>query len=154
MLNEYHTFKRWKSRNTEYTTTQHISSAAGVVFHLFILVNWIKILLELHANSFRKPTHQNPSNLYLCQVQKSYWITWRKRFSSLSLCFSPFSTTRFLNKDFGSGTNRSHMPGSEQHPVKVDRIFVLPKTSTLKCSSFRLTQNCIKSFHTSHFALT
>lgn len=80
------------------STTQNTSWGPGAVFHLVILANWIKMLLEPHASSFMKCIHKNVNNLYLCQVQKSYWITWRKRLWSLSLCFSPFSTLGFWKR--------------------------------------------------------
>lgn len=131
----------------KYSTTQNISRGPGAVFQLVILVNWIKILLEPHDSSFMKCIHKNVNNLYLCEVQKGYWITWRKIFWSLSLQY-----IRFLKKDFENGTNGSHMLGSEQHPVKTDCIFMLPKTATLSWSSSR-PKAAVKAF-TPHIFLS
>lgn len=67
------------------------------------------MLLELHAVLFKKPTHQNPKNLYLCQVQKVIALL---KDSDLSLSLLSASLG-FSAKILKVGQMRSHMPGSE-----------------------------------------
>lgn len=67
------------------------------------------MLLELHAGLFKKPTHQNPNNLYLCQVQKVIALL---KDSDLSLSLLSASLG-FSAKILKVGQMRSHMPGSE-----------------------------------------